>query len=324
VKSVAAIHDETEFAAHVEPHRRELQLHCYRFTGSLQEAEDLTQETLLRAWRSRESFRGDAPLRAWLYRIATNTCLDALRARRRPAPGPAPTGAREFEVPWLQPYPDELLEGVVAPDADPEDAIVSKETVELAFIAAIQQLTPQQRAVLILRDVLGWRAKDTAALLDTSVASVNSSLQRARAGLREYLPQRRLDWEAGSEASSQERELLQRYIEATEDADPEAMLAILHEDLRFAMPPEPMVVVGRERALELWAPAFDRERFGRMTGIATRANMQPAVAAYHLAPGDTEYRALALDVMRIEDGAIAEITVFRAELFPAFGLPELL
>jgi RNA polymerase sigma-70 factor (ECF subfamily) len=319
-----AIRDETEFAGQVERYRRELQVHCYRLTGSLEDSEDLTQETFLRAWRSRESFRGEAPLRAWLYRIATNTCFDALRTRPRPALEPAPNGAREFEVPWLQPYPDELLEGLAAPEADPQDAVVSKETIELAFIVAIQQLTPGQRAVLILRDVLGWRAKDTAELLETSVASVNSALQRARAGLQQYLPQKRLEWETGSEATGQERELLQRYIDATEDADPEAMLETLHEDLRFAMPPEPGLFVGRKRVLEFWAPGFDPEGFGRMTGIATRANMQPAVACYHQKPGESEYRALALDVIRIEDGKIAEITTFPNELFPAFGLPEVL
>jgi RNA polymerase sigma-70 factor, ECF subfamily len=322
--SAEAIRDETAFAAHVERYRRELQVHCYRLTGSLEDAQDLTQETFLRAWRSRESFRGDAPLRAWLYRIATNACLDALRTRPRPTLEPAPNGARDFEVPWLQPYPDELLEGLAAPEADPQDAVVSKETIELAFIVAIQQLTPGQRAVLILRDVLGWRAKDTAALLETSVASVNSALQRARAGLQQYLPQRRLEWEAGSDTTSQERELLQRYIDATEGADPKAMLETLHEDLRFAMPPQPGLFVGRKRVLEYWAPGFDPEGFGRMIGVVTRANMQPAVGCYRQAPGETEYKALALDVIRIEDGKIAEITTFPAELFPAVGLPELL
>ena len=257
-----AIRDEAAFAEHVERHRRELQVHCYRMTGSLQDSEDLTQETFLRAWRSRESFRGEARFRAWLYRIATNTCLDALKARPRPALEPAPAGAGEFEVPWLQPYPDELLEGLAAPEADPEDAVVSKETIELAFIVAIQQLTPGQRAVLILRDVLGWRAKDTASLLDTSVASVNSALQRARAGLQEYLPQRRLEWTAGSDPTRQERELLERYLEATENADPQAMLETLHEDLRFAMPPQPGLFVGREVIVEYWARASIRRASG--------------------------------------------------------------
>ena len=202
--------------------------------------------------------------------------------------------------------------------------MVSKETIELAFIVAIQQLTPGQRAVLILRDVLGWRARDTAALLDTSVASVNSALQRARAGLQEYLPQRRLEWTADSETTRQERELLDRYLEATENADPQAMLETLHEDLRFAMPPQPGLFVGRKVIVEYWAEGFDQEGFGRMTGVVTRANMQPAVGCYRQQPGAAEYRAMALDVIRIEQGVIAEITTFPPELFPAFGLPEVL
>ena len=319
-----AIRDETAFSRHFERHRRELQVHCYRLTGSLHDAEDLTQETFLRAWRSRDSFRGEGTLRAWLYRIATNTCLDALRTKSRPALERPPEATGDFEVPWLQPYPDELLEGLAAPDADPESAVVSKETIELAFIAAIQQLTAAQRAVLILRDVLGWRAKDTASLLDTSVASVNSSLQRARAGLQEHLPQRRLDWEAALNATRQERELLERYIDATEKADQQAMLDTLHEDLRFAMPPQPGLFVGREEIVKYWAPGFDQHGFGRMTGIVTRANMQPVVACYRQPPGESEFKPLALDVIRIEDGAIAEITTFPSELFPAFGLPETL
>jgi RNA polymerase sigma-70 factor, ECF subfamily len=319
-----AIRDEAAFAAQVERHRRELQVHCYRLTGSLQDSEDLTQETFLRAWRSRKSFRGDAPLRAWLYRIATNACLEALRSRPRRAPEPVTEGAGRFEVPWLEPYPDDLLEVLAAPDAAPDEAVVSKETIELAFIVAIQQLTPSQRAVLILRDVLGWRAKDTASLLETSVASVNSALQRARAGLQEYLPQRRLEWEAEADTTRRERELLDRYLEATENADQEAMLETLHEDLRFAMPPQPESFVGRKVIVEYWGPGFDQENFGRMTGVVTRANMQPAVACYRQLPGETQYRALALDVLRIEEGVIAEITTFPATVFPAFGLPEAL
>ena len=312
------------FGRHFERHRRELQVHCYRLTGSLNDAEDLTQETFLRAWRARNSFRGEGTLRAWLYRIATNACLDAVRTRRRPALERTPEATGDFEVTWLQPYPDELLEGLAAPDADPEAALVSKETIELAFIAAIQQLTAGQRAVLILRDVLGWRARDTATLLETSVASVNSSLQRARAGLQEHLPQRRLDWEAESAATPQERDLLERYIDATERADQQAMLAILHEDLRFAMPPQPGLFVGREEIVQYWAPAFDKEGFGRMTGVVTRANMQPAVACYRQVPGEPRFTPLALDVIRIEGGSIREITTFPEELFPAFGLPEAL
>src|SRR5918995_126434 len=178
--------NETAFSALVERHRRELQVHCYRMLGSLDEAEDLTQETFLRAWRKRASFEGRSTIRAWLYRIATNACLDALQRRPRRATGGG--------VAWLQPYPDELLEGVAAPGDEPDAAAVEKETIELAFMVAVQHLPPRPRAVLILRDVLGWSAKETAALLETSVPAANSALQRARAALKEHLPEHRSEW----------------------------------------------------------------------------------------------------------------------------------
>ena len=312
--------DESAFGALAERYRRELQVHCYRMLGSYEDSEDLTQETFLRAWRKRASFRGTSSFRAWLYRIATNACLDVLKRRPRNA---GASKREAFEVPWLQPYPDRLLEEVPAPDAEPEVAIVSKETIELAFIVAIQQLTPNQRAVLILRDVLGWTAKDAAELLETSVASVNSALQRARAGLQQYLPQRRLDWEAGSDPSREERELLQRYVDATEQADQEAFIELLREDARFAMPPEPEVYVGNETMVRAWAKggAFDQETFGHMRGVLTRANLQPAVGCYVKRPGSAEYTPFALDVLRIEEGQVAEIITFPPDLFPALGLP---
>jgi RNA polymerase sigma-70 factor, ECF subfamily len=286
--------------------------------GSFEDSEDLTQETFLRAWRKRATFRGTSSFRSWLYRIATNACLDVLK--RRPRNAGASKG-EAFEVPWLQVYPDRLLEEIPAPDAEPEAAIVSKETIELAFIVAIQQLTPNQRAVLILRDVLGWPAKDSADLLETSVASVNSSLQRARAGLQRYLPQRRLDWEAGADPSREERELLQRYLDATEQADADAFIELMREDARFAMPPEPEVYVGNETIARAWAEGFDQEKFGHMRGILTRANMQPAVGCYVKRPDSSEYTPLALDVLRIEEGQVAEIIMFPPDLFPALGLP---
>jgi RNA polymerase sigma-70 factor (ECF subfamily) len=321
--------DESAFAALAERYRRELQVHCYRMLGSFEDSEDLTQETFLRAWRKRATFRGSSSFRAWLYGIATNACLDVLkrRPRRSPAADEAGAGGQpHFEVTWLQPYPDRLLEDIPAPDADPEAVVVSKETIELAFIVAIQQLTSNQRAVLILRDVLGWPAKDSAELLGTSVASVNSALQRARAGLQQYLPQRRLDWAASSNPSPRERELLQRYLDATEEADADAMIAIMREDLRFAMPPQPEIYVGRETVVGAWAEgdAFDTEKFGHMRGILTAVNMQPAVGCYLKRPAETEYRAFALDVIRIEDDAIAEIITFPPDLFPALGLPPAL
>ena len=319
--------DESAFAALAERYRRELQVHCYRMLGSFEDSEDLTQETLLRAWRKRATFRGEASFRAWLYGIATNACLDALKRRPRPraaAMEPGSGGQPPFEVMWLQPYPDRLLEGIPASDTEPEAVVVSKETIELAFIVAIQRLTANQRSVLILRDVLGWSAKDSAELLGTSVASVNSALQRARAGLQQYLPERRLDWATGTSPSQRERELLQRYVEATEEADADALVAIMREDLRFAMPPQPELYVGRENVVRAWAEGFDTEKFGHMRGIVTGVNMQPALACYLKGPGQTEYRQLALDVLRIEGDAIAEVITFPPDLFPQLGLPPVL
>ena len=202
VVAAAKAGDEAAFASLVERYRRELHVHCYRMTASFEDAEDLVQETFLRAWRNRASFEGRSTFRSWLYRIATNACLDAVAqgARRAPSdPGaalPAPA-----DLPWLQPYPDLLLDGAAPSEGEPAAAAVSKETIELAFLAAIQHLPPRQRAVLIVRDVLGWSAKDTASLLESSVAAVNSALQRARATLKERLPRRRLAWAAGADRS---------------------------------------------------------------------------------------------------------------------------
>jgi RNA polymerase sigma-70 factor (ECF subfamily) len=312
--------DEAAFSTLVGRHRRELQVHCYRMLGSLEDSEDAVQETFLRGWRRRETFQGRSSVRAWLYRIATNTCLDALE--RRPRQGVAQQDA--LEVPWLQPYPDRLLEGMAPSEDEPDAALVSKETIELAFMVAIQHVPPRPRAVLILRDVLGWSAKDTADLLETSVAAVNSSLQRARAALKKHLPARRLEWTPGSDPTREERALLQRYVEATDRADADAFVEMMREDARFSMPPEPGVWVGRDAIVAAWAEggAFDTERFGHMRGVITRANMQPAVACYLRRPGDSEYRPFALDVLRIEEGKVSEIaTFFPVDLFPAFDLP---
>src|SRR4051812_43085797 len=228
--------DEATFSAAVERHRRELQVHCYRMLGSFEESEDLTQETFLRAWRRRETYEARASLRAWLYRIATNACLDALE--RRPRPPSAAGGAG-----GLQPFPDELLEGA-------DEAVIERETIELAFMIAIQYLAPRPRAVLILRDVLGWHARDVAELLETSVAGVNSALQRARAVLKEHLPAERGEWAA--EGSAVERELLARYVAMTEAGDAEGLKALMHEDARFMMPPEEGVLRGRDEVVGGW------------------------------------------------------------------------
>jgi RNA polymerase sigma-70 factor (ECF subfamily) len=285
--------------------------------GSLEESEDLTQETFLRAWRKRETFQGRSTLRAWLYRIATNACLDALERR--------PRRAKSAEVTWLQPYPDELLEGIPAPEEEPDALVVAKETIELAFMVAVQHLPPRPRAVLILRDVLGWSAKDTAALLETSVPAANSALQRARAALKEHLPERRLEWEPGTDPTAAERSLIQRYIDASEQGDARAIAALMREDARFSMPPEPGVYEGRDRIADFWVEGgFGAEWFGTFRCLPVRANRQPAVANYVRKPGDDAYRALALDVLRIEEGEIAEIVTFMPSVFPAFGLPATL
>jgi RNA polymerase sigma-70 factor (ECF subfamily) len=316
--------DRWAFGALAERHRPELLLHCYRMLGSLEDAEDVVQETFLRAWDKRASFQGRAPFRAWLYGIATHASLDAIaRLRRRPpaspagAPGPA-------EVAWLQPYPDRLLERV-APDDEPEDALVAKETVELAFLVAIQHLPPAQRAVLVVRDVLGWSARETAALLESSVASVNSSLQRARATLKRNLPEPRLESAPLADPSDAERVLLTRYMDACERDDVDGLARLMSEDVRFSMPPGAGRYVGREAVVARWiAGGFGSGAYGRIRCLPTRANMQPAVADYVRRPGDSRHRPRALDVIRIEDGLLAEIVAFPPGVFPAFGLPSAL
>ncbi len=325
VLTAARAGDESAFSELVERYRRELQVHCYRMLGSLEDAEDAVQETFLRSWRRRETFRGDSSFRAWLYGIATNACLDALE--RRPRVAPPQDGRLLAEVPWLQPYPNRLLEAVAPSDEEPEAEVVEKETIELAFIATIQLLPPKQRAVLISRDVLGWSAAECAALLDTSVAAVNSALQRARATLKRHLPPRRLEWAAGSEPDEEERRLLERYMEATERGDAGAMVRLLREDAFCAMPPDPKWWVGNFEIVDAWVEGgFGNDEWGRLRCIATSTNQQPAVACYVKRAGDTVYRPLAVDVLRVEDGAVAEITAFSLDepLLAALGLPPTL
>jgi len=317
--------DQAAFAALAERHRRELQVHCYRMLGSLEDAEDQVQETFLRAWRNRAGFEGRAPFRAWLYRIATNACLDALaRSPRRAPAGPA-DGRPPMEVPWLEPYPDRLLEGAAPREEEPEAVTVAKETIELAYLVAIQHLPPRPRAVLIMRDVLGWSAKDTAELLDTTVAGVNSALQRARGTLKRHLPERRLEWAPDTDPTEGERELLRRYIEATERKDAGAFVAMMREDARFTMPPEPGVWSGAEAIVAMWIEGgIDTPEFGEMRCVVTRANRQPAVACYRRRPGEDAFSPMAIDVLRIEEGLIADIVTFGPEVFPDFGLPPAL
>lgn len=307
------------FAALTERHRRELHVHCYRILASFDEAEDAVQETFLRAWRSRERFDGRAHFRAWLYRIATNVCLDTIRRRAR-----RPLAARSLaEVPWLQPYPDRLLDEIAPRDDEPDARAVERETIGLAFLAALQALPPRQRAALIARDVLDYPASETAALLQTSVAAANSALQRARATMQGCLPARRAEWSAGR-PSAEEEALLARFIDAHERCDAAAAIAIAAEDIRVTMPPSMLRFEGLGAVVPLLERAFGPARDGDWRLLPTRANRMPTAASYLRRPGDTRFRAFKFDLLRIEGGRIAEITTFGPALFPAFGLPPTL
>jgi RNA polymerase sigma-70 factor (ECF subfamily) len=321
--------DEAAFAALTEPYRRQLHVHCYRMLGSFDEAEDLVQETLLRAWRARAGFEGRSMVRTWLYRIATNACLDVLESRSRPLLSADGTRSEEpTAVNWLQPYPDRLLDQIASSDSEPDALVIAKETIELAYLVAIQYLPPRQRAILILRDALGWSAKETAKLLDDSVASVNSALHRARSSMRKRLPERRLEWSVAATPTTAERKLLESYMDATDRADVAGLTALLREEVRLTMPPFPTWFQGREEIATAFALSTDPASptyLGQFRTVATAANRQPAVAGYVRRPGDSAYRALGLDVLRLEDDRVIEITRFvNADLFAAFGLPPTL
>jgi RNA polymerase sigma-70 factor (TIGR02960 family) len=311
--------DGARFEALTRRHRRELHVHCYRMLASFDEAEDAVQETFLRAWRSRATTDPDGPVRAWLYRIATNVCLDALRLRRR-----APAGATSYaELPWLQPYPDALLDELVAPDALPDTRVVERETIELAFLAALQLLPPRQRAAFVVRDVLGWSAEQTAGLLGTSVPAANSALQRARATLQVELPSRRAEWPARPVAAA-ERDLLARFIDAHQRYDAAAAAAVAAEDIRITMPPYPYLYEGRDGLAPLLERAFGPDRDGDWRLLPTSANRMPAAGSYLRRPGDTVFRPFKLDVLLVRGNRIAEITTFGPAPFPALGLPPAL
>lgn len=306
--------DERTFSGLTEPHRRELHVHCYRMLGSFEDAEDTVQETFLRAWRRRETFEGRSTFRAWLYRIATNACLDLL-AKRRPEP------AVGGEVPWLQPYPDRLLDELPADAAaEPEAVAVARETIELAYLIAVQHLAPRPRAVLILRDVLGWPAKDVAELLGDSVNSVNSALQRARAGMREHLPAERQDWTGGEEDAGT-RELVRRFTEASVATDIHELTTMLREDVRCSMPPTPGLYVGRDAVVSDWVESGFTDMTG-LRAIPTSVNRQPAIAFYHWHEREDAYLPLTIDVLRISGGAITEIVIFHDDRFPRLELPD--
>jgi RNA polymerase sigma-70 factor (TIGR02960 family) len=300
----------TDLDSAFDSHRRELHVHCYRMLGSFDEAEDAVQEVFLRAWRARDTLTGSGNVRAWLYRIATNVALDALRARSRRTPA-----LESFaDVPWLQPYPDRLLDEIAPPEDEPDAVVVARETIALAYVAVIQLLPPRQRAVLILRDVLEWSAKETADMLEISVPAANSALQRARATLEEQpVPS------SAGELTDAERDLLERYVDAHQRADVEASLALAREDLRVTMPPHPYVYDGIEQIRPLMAEGLPSA--GEWRVLPTSANRMPAAACYLREPGGTEFRAFKLDVLRVVDGKVAEITTFDASLFDQFGLP---
>ena len=306
----------------LERHRRELTAHCYRMLGSPFEAEDAVQDTLLRAWRSLDRFEGRAALRSWLYRIATNVCLDMLQGRERRARpmdlGPArphdgPIGEILPEVTWIEPVPDRL----VVDDGDPADVAEGRETIRLAFVAALQHLPPRQRAVLILCEVLRWKASEVAELLGTSVASVNSALQRARATLETS----DLSAESPLSLDGEDRELLGRYVEAFERYDMEALTSLIHEDATQSMPPYELWLRGREDILGWWVGRGAACRGSRVIPTLA-ANGSPAFGQYKPS-ADGGYEPWALQVLEIERGRIAEFTFFLGTetLFPLFGLP---
>jgi len=327
IVSAATAGDEAAFAELVERYRGELQVHAYRMLGSLEDAQDALQEAFFRAWRGRATYRRESTFRAWLYRITTNACLRMLE-RRPPRlmpydAGPAAElGARPMppaDLPWLQPYPDLLLDESPPPD----DAVIARETIELAFLAMIQHLPPRQRAVLIMRDALDWSTNETAAVLEMSVAAVNSALQRARATMKERLPARRHDWATAADAQDAERSLLQTYMQAWERHDGSRLVALLREDVRLAMPPHPTWYQGRDAVAAFltdlaFAPESEAHRL-----VPTRANRQPAFGVYR---GDgADARALGIHVVEIESGLVTDMHFFLyPELFPAFGLPDTL
>jgi RNA polymerase sigma-70 factor (TIGR02960 family) len=315
--------DDEAFRELTEPHRRELQRHCYRIVGSVQDAEDLVQEALLAAWRGLEAFEGRSSVRAWLHRIATNRCLDALRARsRRPLELPAmdeplePT--RRIEPIWLEPYPDVLLEDLPDRAQEPEARYEARESIELAFIVALQHLPPSQRAALLLRDVLGFRTVEVAEMLGTGEASVKGALQRARAALEARLPAGYRE-RAPVPNSARERQLVGRFADAVQSGGVDEIVALLTDDARLTMPPQPLEYQGQEAIA-----AFLRQLPVRpLRVVPTRANTQPAFGCYLPDAHAAIARHYGLIVLTLEGDAIAAITWFAdTGLFRHFGLPR--
>ena len=313
----------------LERHRRELTAHCYRMLGSPFEAEDAVQDTLVRAWRSLDKFEGRAQLRSWLYRIATNVCLDMLKGRERrarpmdlgPASGRDDGGNWPLETlpeyTWVEPIPDQL----VAPPEDPAAVAESHETIRLAFVAALQHLPPRQRAVLLLCEVLKWKASEVAELLETSTASVNSALQRARATLDEG----DLDTATAAPAGldDENRELLEKYVAAFSKYDMDALTSLIHEDATQSMPPYSLWLSGRDDIFEFWLGPGGGCRGSKVVPVPSANGSRPAFGQYKPNPDGPGYVPWALQVLEIEDGKIKELTFFldTEHVFPLFGLP---
>jgi RNA polymerase sigma-70 factor (ECF subfamily) len=333
--ALARAGDEDAFRALTDPYRRELQLHCYRILGSVQDAEDMVQETLLAAWRALGRFEERSSVRAWLYKIATNRSLNLLRdTGRRPAPtvahrsatGPAqasrPAPTSTPEPIWLEPYPDALLGELPDVAPGPEARYESREALALAFVAGLQRLPPRQRAVLVLRDVLGFRAAETAELLDSSGISVNSALQRARATLSEMLPADRE--RAPLPRSPRERAVVGRFVEAFESADIERLVELLAEDASLTMPPEPVEYAG-QAAIAGFYQSLGWWRAGAVRLVPTRANGQPAFGYYLTDPNAPVTRANGVIVLTLAGDQISAMTRFRDNgIVPYFGLPRTL
>jgi RNA polymerase sigma-70 factor (ECF subfamily) len=322
--------DEHAFRRLVEPHQAALHSHCYRMLGSLHDAEDALQDALVRAWRGLAGFDGRSSLRTWLHRIATNVCLDAIRRRPKrvlpidygPPTGPGEEVQREpvREPVWIEPYPDHELESEDT-DAAPEARYEQREAVELAFVAALQHLPAKQRAVLILRDVLGFSAKEVALILETTVASTNGALQRARRAFDKRLPERSQQATLRSLGDARVRDLVERFVSAFEGGDVGAILALLAEDATFEMPPYAGWCTGRGAIADSWLmPAGPP---GRLRYVPTRVNGQLALAVYRRDPDAGGYVPTCLDVLAVENGKISEVIAFRSlEAFSRLGLPE--
>jgi RNA polymerase sigma-70 factor (TIGR02960 family) len=315
--------DQYAFRELTDPYRRELQLHCYRMLGSLADAEDMLQETMLAAWRGLAGFQGRASLRAWLYRIATNRCLNALRGARRVPPEPVPPftpppPTHRGEVTWLQPYPDALLEYVADPSPGPEARYESRETVELAFVVALQRLPPRQAATVLLRDVLGYPTGEVAAMLDTTGTAVKGTLQRARATLARHHAAAR---PALAPGSVQERNLTRRFVEAFTAGDTAGVVALLTDDAWLAMPPAPHEYHGVAAITGFLRASADWRQGRRRVLVPTRANTQPAFGCYLAGPDEPDPQPTSLLVLTLAGDRIGGITHFLHDDLPhRFGL----